>query len=293
MLSLKRSARRRPSAAGDDRMMTAPIALGVLGALALIAIAGACVATLRARAASAALRASEAKYLESVERNRKMEAASQLAGDVAHDLDDLLTVITERIESLIASPYPPDKGREDALEIRRAALSAARLTLPLRALSGGLRAPTDAIDVNAATARAANALQRVLDPAVAETRLTTPVLVVEDDPALRELIQRVLVGAGHEVMAAAGPRAALAALSRQPAISLMLVDVVMPEMDGYDLVAEARKISPGVHAVFMSSFTHDTTRHPGGDRFLAKPFSLESLTAIVQESLDDSSMAKT
>ena len=92
---------------------------------------------------------------------------------------------------------------------------------------------------------------------MAETRLTAPVLVVEDEPHVRELIRVVLVRAGHEVVAVAGPHAALAALNRQPAISLMLVDVVMPEMDGYDLVIEARKISPGVHVVFMSAFARD------------------------------------
>ena len=123
------------------------------------------------------------------------------------------------------------------------------------------------------------------DLAFVETRLTAPVLVVEDDPRVRELIRLVLVRAGHEVVAVAGPHAALAALNRQPAISLMLVDVVMPEMDGYDLVVEGRKISPGVHVVFMSGFARDTARHPSGDGFLAKPFTVESLTGIVQEAL--------
>jgi CheY-like chemotaxis protein len=121
--------------------------------------------------------------------------------------------------------------------------------------------------------------------AFVETRMMAPVLVVEDDPRVRELIRLVLVRAGHEVVAVAGPHAALAALHRQTAISLMLVDVVMPEMDGYDLVVEARKISPGVHVVFMSGFARDGARHPSGDGFLAKPFTVESLTGIVQEAL--------
>jgi CheY-like chemotaxis protein len=191
--------------------VTAPVAIALLGALTFIAIAVACVATLRARAARAALRASEAKHRERAELDRKIEAASQLAGDVAHD--------------------------------------------------GGPHA------------------------APAETRSMAPVLVVEDEPRVRELIRLVLVRAGHEVMAVAGPHAALAALHRQPAISLMLVDVVMPEMDGYDLATEARKISPGVHVVFISGFARDTTRHPSGDGFLAKPFTVESLTAIVEHAL--------
>ena len=126
----------------------------------------------------------------------------------------------------------------------------------------------------------------VPDRSLAETRLTAaPVLVVEDEPGMRELIRLVLVRAGHEVVTVAGPHAALAALNRQPAIALMLVDVVMPEMDGYDLVAEVRKISPGVHVVFMSAFAPDPTRQPSGDGFLGKPFTSESLIDIVEKAL--------
>ena len=123
------------------------------------------------------------------------------------------------------------------------------------------------------------------DPVAAETRLLAPVLVVEDDPRVRELITVVLVRAGHEVVSVPGSHAALAELMRQPAISLMLVDVVMPEMDGYDLMIEARKISHSVHVVFMSGFARDPVRHPIGDGFLAKPFTVESLTGIVQQAL--------
>ena len=410
-------------------MGTVPIAIALLGAVTSIAIAAACVATLRARAARAALRAADQQHGESVELARTIEATSRLAGDVAHDLNDLLTAITGRAELLIASLDPSGTSVQDAHEIRRAALSAARLTRPLRILSGGHRAPTDVIDVNAVAARAANALQQMLGPNIevtlaldhdikrvkiaayhleeivlnlgihardamphggcltvatarrthdergaesgaaseyvrmvvtdtggglsadtqarlfepffasdaadgnaiglakvdaivkqaggriqvdsaagvgttftidlpatsepaavsdrarADTRLTALVLVVEDEPGMRELIKVVLVRAGHDVVTVAGPRAALAALHRQPAISLMLVDIVMPEMDGYELVAEARKISPSVHAVFISAFAPDPTRHPSGDGFLAKPFTSESLTGIVEKAL--------
>jgi CheY-like chemotaxis protein len=75
-------------------------------------------------------------------------------------------------------------------------------------------------------------------------RAVSRTLVVEGvDVACLELIRLVLVRAGHQVVAVPGAHAALAALNRHQAISLMLVDVVVPEMDGYDLVAEARKIS--------------------------------------------------
>jgi signal transduction histidine kinase len=125
----------------------------------------------------------------------------------------------------------------------------------------------------------------VSDPDCAEPRLISPVLVVEDDPRVRELIRLVLVRAGHEVVAVEGPHAALAVLKRQPGISLLLVDVVMPEMDGYDLVAEARTIARDVRVVFISGFAPDTTRQQSGDVFLAKPFTVESLTTVVQTAL--------
>ena len=241
-------------------MVSAPIAIALLGATSFIAIAVACVATLRARAAVAALRASEATH-------------SQNAGHVTHDLNDLLTAINGHTELLIASLDPSGPSIRDAHEIRRAVLSAARLTAP-SAVTGHTDA---ALHISEPAAGP--------DPAVADIPLTALVLVVEDDPRVCELIRMVLVRAGHEVVAVAGPHAALASLNRQPAISLMVVDVVMPEMDGYDLVAEARKIAPGVRVVFTSGFARDTARHPSGDGFLAKPFTIESLTGIVANAL--------
>ena len=59
----------------------------------------------------------------------------------------------------------------------------------------------------------------------------------------------------------------------------------MPEMDGYDLAAEARQISPGIRVVFMSAFARDAVRHPNADGFLAKPFTIEALTGIVEKAL--------
>jgi CheY-like chemotaxis protein len=219
------------------------------------------------------MRDGEAKHFERAELDRKIEADGRIAGDIARHLDDLLTAITLHTELLIVNLDPSGTSIQDAREIRRATLSAVRLTETLRTLSGEHRKSTEP---------AAGP-----DAAKPETRLTAtgPVLVVEDEPRVRELIRLALERAGHEVMAVAGPHAALAVLHRQPAISLMLVDVVMPEMDGYDLVAEARKLSPGLHVVFTSGFARDTTRHPSGDGFLAKPFTIESLTNIVEHAL--------
>lgn len=110
-------------------------------------------------------------------------------------------------------------------------------------------------------------------------------LVVEDEPGIRDFITRALTRRGLEVVAVVGPIAALIALTNRPEIRLMLTDIVMPEMDGYELAVEARKIAPHVRVVFMSSFACDPVRHPSGDGFLSKPFTSETLITIIDKAL--------
>jgi CheY-like chemotaxis protein len=260
-------------------MLTAPIAIALLGMVTAIAIAIAALTLRRVRIARAALQVSEAKEIARVAIDQKMDADRRLAGDIAHDLNDLLTAITGHTELLIASLDPSGTMILDAYEIRRAALSAAQLTKPLRAL-GGAAAIGTTYTVNLPPAPPP---EPVPEPAVVRSAAT--VMVVDDEPGVRELIRVILLRAGHNVIAVAGPHAAIAALSRQPAIDIMLVDVVMPEMDGYDLVAEVRTMAAGVHVVLMSAFAPDAMRLSAGDGFLAKPFTAESLTAIVDEAL--------
>jgi two-component system cell cycle sensor histidine kinase/response regulator CckA len=418
------------------------IAVGVL-AMAVVAV----VAALRSRRAEAALRASvEAQQAfvaqpaaadaarrardEDARHAQVLEEVGRTADELAHGLKDLLTAITGRIELLIEGLDAAHPGRQDAYEIRRLALSAARLTKPLRALSASGSA-TALIDVNLVTSHTADAFTELLgadievslrlDPgvmfvrtgashveeivlnlamraraampgggrlAISTTRhargqatadpgaareyvrlvvadtgaamsaadrealfepslllsgadgvaiglarvcdivkraggeiavdsgpgsgttftvdlpavaapppvhdptlvraLAASVLVVEDEPRVRELIKVVLTRGGHDVIAVAGPHDALAALSRQPGIEVMLIDVVMPDMNGYDLATQSRALVPGLRVVFMSGFARDLTRHPPGDRFLAKPFAIESLHDVVQQALLDS-----
>lgn len=111
------------------------------------------------------------------------------------------------------------------------------------------------------------------------------VLVVEDEPGVRELITRTLTRAGREVVTAVGAQTALTALNSRPAIMLMLIDIVLPSMDGYDLAAEARKLAPDMRVVFMSGFARDALRHPSRDGFLSKPFTPEALIAVVDKAL--------
>ena len=262
----------------------ATISLAVLGALLL---AGLAIVMRQVRAARAALRACEetaGHRTELVDLERTIEADGRLAGDAAHDLNDLLTAIVGNTELLIASLDPNGAGILEAYEIRRAALSAAQITKPLGALGGGRGAPggtpfafvaPPAVDPSASS-----------EPAEA-TRSQAAVLVVDDEPGVRQLIKSVLTRAGYRIVAVDGPRDALTALRRQPAIALMLVDLVMPDVDGYDLAAEARAMLPDVRVVFMSAFGRDPHRQAEADRFLQKPFTTDDLLGIVEAALDD------
>jgi PAS domain S-box-containing protein len=71
-------------------------------------------------------------------------------------------------------------------------------------------------------------------------RRDLPVLVVDDDPALRELIRRILEREGYRVADAENGRAALARIRETPP-GLILLDLMMPEMDGFEFLAEFRK----------------------------------------------------
>jgi CheY-like chemotaxis protein len=117
------------------------------------------------------------------------------------------------------------------------------------------------------------------------------VLVVEDEEAIARLVTRVLAELGYRVLTAHSPSEALRAADAQPGeISLLLTDVVMPEMNGRDLAERLAVTHPGLRTLFMSGYTADAIAHRGvleaGLRFLQKPFLPEDLAARVREALD-------
>jgi PAS domain S-box-containing protein len=362
---------------------------------------------------------------------QKMEAVGRLAGGIAHDFNNLLTAISGYTELLITALAPSDPRIQDAYEIRRAALSAGRLTQQLLGFSRKQRARTEIVDLNGVVAQTAAVLKRSLgddivvtlglDPAlnpvkadpghleqivlnlavnardampaggrltmttsmhlrwdragivppgayvrlrVADTGCGIPeaiqakvfepffttkgsngtgiglatvygivkqsggfislssiegcgttftidlpatsetvvardagtdaprfipgcatILVVEDDPRVREITELILRRAGHDVVVAPGPLEAIATLRAQRDINLMLTDIVMPDMNGYDLADEARKIAPDLRVLYMSGFASDEFRRVVQDPFVPKPFSATSLTSAVETAL--------
>jgi DNA-binding response OmpR family regulator len=118
------------------------------------------------------------------------------------------------------------------------------------------------------------------------------ILLVEDDAQLRKLACMVLEREGFEVLVASGPGEAFA-LAREGtrSIDLILTDVVLPHMNGRDLVDCVRAARPDIKVVFMSGFGNDViARHGVLDpavEFLQKPMTPTVLVAKVRAVLGD------
>jgi two-component system cell cycle sensor histidine kinase/response regulator CckA len=116
------------------------------------------------------------------------------------------------------------------------------------------------------------------------------VLLVEDEPAVRQMASRVLQEYGYGVIEASDGREALGLLERSDSrIHLLVTDVVMPEMDGRELARRAEALSPGLPVLYMSGYTDDEIVRRGlleaGQPFLQKPFNPETLGGQVARML--------
>lgn len=114
--------------------------------------------------------------------------------------------------------------------------------------------------------------------------MSARVLLVDDDPSLREVVRYALDRAGYEVVEASDGRQALERFQRQE-VDLVVLDVLMPEMDGITVCQELRKRSQ-VPIVFLSSRAEEVDRilglEMGGDDYLTKPFSPRELVSRIK-----------
>jgi two-component system cell cycle sensor histidine kinase/response regulator CckA len=119
-------------------------------------------------------------------------------------------------------------------------------------------------------------------PAQAMPSPTGPILLVEDEQAVRRLAERALNRAGWQVVAAGSAAEALACLPKT--IGCVVSDVVMPGMDGPTLVKTLRQRQPGLPAILMSGYADSAQRQALAEsdiRFLAKPFAMLDLVEAV------------
>lgn len=110
-----------------------------------------------------------------------------------------------------------------------------------------------------------------------------PILIVDDEPAIAALISRVLTAAGYTCQAVTSSEKA-ADLIEQNRYDLVLLDVMMPKIDGYDLLEYIRPT--GTPSIFVTAKDAVSERvrglHSGADDYIVKPFAPAELTARVE-----------
>lgn len=112
------------------------------------------------------------------------------------------------------------------------------------------------------------------------------VLVVDDDPDVRELLVEHLRSKGYRVAAAADGRGAIAAVERSPGhFSLILTDLQLPGADGLAVLRASKQLNPGVHVVIITGYASLDSAieavRAGAYDYLTKPFSLGQLDIVL------------
>jgi DNA-binding response OmpR family regulator len=111
------------------------------------------------------------------------------------------------------------------------------------------------------------------------------ILLVEDEPALREGVVDLLRGDGHDVVACADGEAAVAAGLREP-FELVLLDLMLPKLDGMEVCRRLRAARPGLPILMLTARGSEDDKvrglMEGADDYVTKPFSARELLARVR-----------
>jgi two-component system, cell cycle sensor histidine kinase and response regulator CckA len=114
---------------------------------------------------------------------------------------------------------------------------------------------------------------------------------VEDEPAVRRLLKKILCAHGYQVIEAGSPAEALAVADRPDTRpDILVTDVIMPEMNGRVLHDRLRARLPDLPVLYVSGYSEDVLARSGilepGIRLLPKPFRSLALTQMVRDALD-------
>jgi CheY-like chemotaxis protein len=116
------------------------------------------------------------------------------------------------------------------------------------------------------------------------------ILVVEDEPSVRELARRLLADAGYDVLTAEDGADALKTFMQcDGRFDLVLTDLIMPGLSGRELAQELRRDAPGVNVIYMSGYTAGLLGEQAfiaeGEELLEKPFTRSQLLHAVEDAL--------
>jgi two-component system response regulator PilR (NtrC family) len=129
-----------------------------------------------------------------------------------------------------------------------------------------------------------------LDDYAADAGASTPrILVVDDEPSMRDMLRIVLRRDGYDVVVAASGSEAIAMIGRDR-VDLLLSDLRMPDVDGVDVLREAKRVSPDIVAFMMTAFASTDSAveamRLGAVDYFTKPFNVDELRLKVRRQLE-------
>lgn len=215
-------------------------------------------------------------------------------GRMANDLNNLLNIMTMKLDLVENAPDLPRHLYDELAElhetrnrmVREISRLQERFTLENLHFS-------DQEDSHSMPAfsywKAASPANGALPKADSPARHPT-VVVVDDEPAILRLAERILEREGYRVRVFTGATELLAQIEREPfQFDLLVTDVVMPNMNGFELFLRLQERFPRLPTVFMSGYTasafDDNGQLPPNSRFLNKPFLPRTLIEAVRSFL--------
>jgi CheY-like chemotaxis protein len=207
-----------------------------------------------------------------------LRTMDQEASDIAHQIDNALAPISRCTAELLEKETLSDRARLDLASIRRAADEVAHGVERLREIYRPRVGQSSSAETRMGSA-----------PPVHLRRLR--VLLIDDDPTLIESLRSALTDEGHKVKSANGGEAGIevfrvAQASGMP-FDIVITDLAMPDVDGRQVVASLRELSPVTPIIVLTGWqfqvTKDEQRALKVDRLLGKPPRIRELRAALIE----------
>lgn len=220
----------------------------------------------------------------------RLDDATKTAGLVAHELNNLLTVININTEFLLESAGANPASAEELREIQGAAQRASLLARKLLASSRRERFDPGSVPSRRKRTPPRGTATAGSSPGDRPERVTETILLVEDEAGVRGLAKRVLAQKGYRVLEASDGAIALRlAAGHVGEIDLVLTDVEMPILGGRGMMEELKELSPDLRVLFMSGYPKAEV-FPDAARarrtpYLQKPFTSETLCNEVRAAL--------
>lgn len=130
-----------------------------------------------------------------------------------------------------------------------------------------------------------------MQPTTYDSSNPTPkILLVEDEEPILDLMKEVLEIEGYAALTALNGESALKIVEREKdSIGLMLTDMGLPDMGGWDLLKKVRAIVPSIHIVCASGYFEPELRKnlilEGAEEFVQKPYDMDKLLTIIREKI--------